>query len=118
MMFAVDVTPPGHDLLMAHIAQTLREQPEFNNKFSRIMGELCYYSWVDPTDGTDENREAFLTSNAKHGARIVEIGEVLNKMGGISLMQFMTSVVGPMFKGPSDLRTLDYKWDGIGEWRC
>jgi len=117
-MFAINATPPGHDALMAHIAQTLREQPEFNAKFSRIMGELCYYSWVDLTEDMDVEREAFLTSNAKHRARIVEIGEELNKTGGLSLMQFTASVIGPMFKGPVDLRTLEYAWDGIGEWRC
>ncbi len=117
-MIVVDATPTGHEALMYHIVQTLRENPEFNDKFSRVMGELCYYSWIESTDGMDEDREAFLTSNPKHRARIVELGKELHEVGGLGLMQLMAQVIGPMFKGPSDLRTLDYAWDGIGDWRC
>jgi hypothetical protein len=46
-------------------------------------------------------------------AEVIAIGEELNSIGGIDLMQAVASEIPHI-----DQRELDYAWDGIGEWLC
>ena len=49
----------------------------------------------------------------QHLAEVITIGESLNSIGGIDLMQAVASEIPYV-----DQRELDWAWNGIGEWLC
>ena len=114
----IDLETPGDKQGMALVLQTFYENAAFRDRVLYAVGELAYYSWKDDHKPTDERREAYLTSNEADRARIVAIGEELNSEGGLYLMRFVAENCRPTMKGPHDLRTLDFAWNGIGDWRC
>lgn len=74
-----------------------------------IYLELLQISNSDTTPIDDEDRRSFLDEKVK--PRVRELGEELNKLGGLSLMSFVCESM-PYY----DVRLLEVAWHGIGMW--
>jgi len=107
--FAITLGPeptPTHEVLAAH--------KDHQREISLYIGELISISWLDPTDGFDEDRKAYL--DPAHRDRIWGIGNELHNLGGYQLMLSAHTISRGYMKGPHDARTLEFAWNGIGEW--
>lgn len=113
-MYTTVTYDPDYVARMHMIGQTIQNDQIFRAKVEVWMGELIYIAWCDKV--MDENRYAFLA--AEHKDRVQEIGNAINDMGNIGLMQYVSEVIRGMVPHPVDIRTLEFAWDGIGEWKC
>ena len=107
---------PGYHARMHSILEEIQASEVFSALVSSLVGEVVHYSWIDSTAGDDENRVAYLSEKHKDAIRL--LGTRAHEMGGFDLMQFVCEAARPMMKGPCDARTLEFAWDGIGEWRA
>lgn len=74
---------------------------------------------------TSEKRAVFLDARGAPVPEIREMGEKLNRLGGLPAMLEVTMALeayvvqetdAPWMR--SDLRELDFCWNGVGEWMC
>ena len=115
--FTVDLDP-GWEARMQEVRRLLSMNPVLQHHVGRWMGELIYISWCDQAPPTSEHRQAFLTDDPKLKKRIRSIGEEVYAKGGFGMMQYVHGCVAIACRGPHDARTLEYAWDGIGEWKA
>ena len=114
--FEIDLTPPHQEAAFTQISQTMMSNPEFLRIIERAMGELIGISWAEDVMG--ENRRGFLVTPGPTHIAIQRIGVTLNDTGGLTLMQFVAEAIRGLLRHPSDSRSLEFAWHGIGEWRC
>jgi len=111
--FAILADPGYHDRLKEMDAQ-VQASTELQNVVITAAALLIEISKAD--GDMTENRESFLEPEL--AKQVAEIGEVLNEAGGFLLMQYVAEFSATKFRHPSDMRMLEFAWDGIGDWRC
>ena len=86
------------------------------------MQEIITMINEDTTSGEDRN---FIPRDSEKWNKVRKIGEMINEIGnafmhdGFGLMQEAHYAICDLANcQPGDLRSIEFCWDGIGEWRC
>lgn len=112
--FIINIDPPGIKEAHAAFNTRLENEPELLEWFHKSASCLTAISYLE-SDLT-ETRVAFLTEDPDLKADIRKIGRQAHAQGGLVAMHALFAYC--TFKGPSDARTLEFAWDGIGDWRA
>lgn len=113
----------GFDNAMVAVHEILHANPGVRHKLSEIISELAEISYNEKD--MSENRKGFLVDDPELKKKIYDCGTAIHLLGenlqeglGFRLMQYVHLTLNPLLRGPSDGRTLEFAWDGIGNWRC
>lgn len=90
--------------------------------YNKPIGGCGYYDRLGKWHNVYEPKENDLdfhvkdpiTGKFKPDPRVVRIGEIINKEGGLSLMQAAFYEV--KYSHAGTIKALEYAWHGIGEW--